>query len=149
MVGFNGGGIFDAPPILQALRHDFLPSLVALALVFSLAGGDFYGLPSDVQGKLTLIPGTLFYVLLGVFLGWAYYRGKVELPKKGLFFGTCFSLLGYSIGAAIDGHPPIFMLLNPPFFFLGGFLFAVLPTLMRRKPKEDSGNSYEDELESR
>lgn len=104
----------DAPILLVALHHDWIFTTILSAF---LPQG-----PSDEV--VAFIGGIIFYAGLGALLGLLQYRGHKYVGSRGTFFAILSSMIGYSIGAAVGGHPPMLILLNPPIFFVVGYFWG-------------------------
>jgi uncharacterized membrane protein YeaQ/YmgE (transglycosylase-associated protein family) len=110
----------DPPDFLIALHHEFL----VLPLFALLVGKDFYMLSQVGQEIFAFLGGLIFYVGIGALLGLLQHQIYNSKNYRGLFYAILCSMTGYTIGAWIGGHPPAFMLLNPPIFFIGGYIFG-------------------------
>jgi hypothetical protein len=111
----------DPPDFLVALHHEFL----VLSLFAILIGKYVYAL-SQTGGEIVSFGGGLvFYAGIGALLGSLQYFSGRSKHLRGLFYAILCSMLGYTIGAWIGGHPPIFLLLNPPLFLIAGYLFGL------------------------
>jgi len=111
----------DPPLFLLGLHHEFL----VLPLFAAVIGKDFYNLSQVGQEMVAFVGGIVFYAGIGALLGLLKHSYRKSRHLRGIFYAILCSMLGYTIGAWIDGHPPIFILLNPPIFMLGGYLFGM------------------------
>lgn len=111
----------DPPLFLIALHHEFF----VLPLFAILIGKDFYRLSQVGQEMVAFSGGLIFYIGTGALLGLLQHNICKSKNYRGLFYAILCSMMGYTIGAWIDGHPPAFMFLNPPLFFIGGYIFGV------------------------
>ena len=104
----------DAPDLVAALHHDW---------IFTPLIGAF--LPRSLSDEIvSFIGGIIFYGGIGILLGLLQYRGHKYDGSRGIFVAILCSMVGYTIGAAIGGHPPAFIVLNPPIFFVVGYFLG-------------------------
>jgi len=111
----------NPPDILLALHHEFF----FLPIFAAMIGRDFCMLSQMGQEIVAFVVGIIFYSGIGLLIGLlrVYRREKKHL--RGLYYAILLSMLGYTIGAWIDGEPPLFLLLNPPLFLIGGYIFGI------------------------
>lgn len=74
---------------------------------------------------MAFIGGLFFYAGIGALLGLLRYSYRQSKHLRGIYYAVLSSMMGYTIGAWIDGHPPIWMLLNPPSFAAGGYFIGM------------------------
>ena len=102
-----------APDLVSALHHEWI------VLPFFAVFMD--RLPEEV---MAFVGGITFYAGIGLLLASLQHRSYKSAASTGLFYAILCSMLGYTIGVLIGGHPPAFMVLNPPLFFIGGYFFG-------------------------
>ncbi len=111
----------EIPGFLYSLHHEF----IFLLLIEFLGISDFLNfIPVKDEIRLLFI-GLFFYTCLGAFLGLLQHNKRNNMTARGLFYAILCSMIGYTIGYWMNGHPPIFIFLNPPLFFIGGYIFGV------------------------
>jgi hypothetical protein len=111
----------DPPLFLAALHHEFL----VLTLFSILIGKNVYPVSQAGQEIVAFGGGLVFYAGIGALLGLLQHFSGRSKHLRGLFYAILCSMLGYTIGVWINGHPPIFILLNPPLFLMAGYLFGL------------------------
>ena len=119
----------DAPLFLLALHHEF----VAILLFTELVGKDYSTLSQTWQEIITFFSGMVYYAGTGALLCFLRRGFGTSRPFRGIFCAFLGSMLGYTIGAWIDGHPPILMFLNPPLFFVAGYIFGIMTFHSQRR----------------
>lgn len=116
------------PDFLVALHFEF----VILPLFAMLIGIDFYRLSAAGQEIFAFIAGLIFYIGLGTLLGFLSLQMRKRKYSRGLFYAILCCMVGYTIGALVGGHPPAFIFIAPPLFFIGGYFYGVV-TFENRK----------------
>ncbi len=123
----------DPPDFLLGLHHEFF-----IVPFFSTMIGkqEFYLLSPVEQEKVAFLSGLIFYAGTGALLGLLQHLSKKSKHLRGIFYAVLCSMLGYTIGVWIGGHPPILIFLNPPIFFIGGYIFGIMTV----RPKTEKNN---------
>ncbi len=112
----------EPPDFLVGLHHEFF----ILPFFSTMTGNELYEIFPEEQEMFAFSGGFVFYAGTGALLGLIRHLSKKSKHWRGIFYAILFSLLGYTTGVWLGGHPPIFLFLNPPVFFVGGYIFGIL-----------------------
>ena len=117
----------DPPDFLVGLHHEFF----ILPFFWAMIGKKFYEISPAEQEMAAFLGGLIFYAGTGALLGFLQHLIKKSKHLRGIFYAILCSMLGYTMGVWFGGHPPILIFLNPPIFFIGGYVFGIMTAQLR------------------
>jgi uncharacterized membrane protein YfcA len=111
-----------APDWLLGLHHE----AVVISIFSDLFWKNFDMLDQIWRETFYFLVGIVYYAGTGVLLGLLQHSFGKSRHLRGIFYAFLCSMLGYTIGVWIGGHPPLLIFLNPPLFFLVGYFLGIM-----------------------